>query len=61
MRKLVRRLHAAEEKHKNAVEEDKGEIDAASLGARRSLTRFLRVLAKQMPRGLVRRSLNGIP
>lgn len=49
LRKLVRRVHTAQEKHKNAVEENKGEIDAAILGATKSLTRFLRALAKQMP------------
>ncbi|PON70712.1 Ribosome-associated [Parasponia andersonii] len=49
LRKLVRKVHAAYEKHKDAAEENKREIDAAILGARRSLTRFLRALAKQMP------------
>ncbi|XP_024026589.1 uncharacterized protein LOC21399143 [Morus notabilis] len=49
LRKLVRRVHSAEEKHENAVEENKVEIDAAIVGATKSLTRFLRAMAKQMP------------
>ncbi|KAF4373072.1 hypothetical protein CsatB_008410 [Cannabis sativa] len=49
LRKLVRRVHESQEKLKNAVEENKGEIDAAILLARRSLKRFLLVLVKQMP------------
>lgn len=47
LRKLVRRVHSVEE-HKVAVEENKGEIDATVEGAKRSLTRFLRALAKQI-------------
>lgn len=47
LRKLVRRVHSVEE-HKVAEEQNKGEIDAAVVGAKRSLTRFLRALAKQI-------------
>ncbi|KAF3446790.1 hypothetical protein FNV43_RR11970 [Rhamnella rubrinervis] len=47
LRKLVRRVHSVEE-HKVAEDENKGDIDAAVVGAKRSLTRFLRALAKQI-------------
>ncbi|XP_015884857.1 uncharacterized protein LOC107420416 isoform X2 [Ziziphus jujuba] len=47
LRKLVRRVHSVEE-HKVAAEENKGEIDAAVVRARRSLTRFLHAIAKQI-------------
>ncbi|XP_062101207.1 uncharacterized protein LOC133807081 [Humulus lupulus] len=49
LRNLVRRVHKAQEKHKNAVEENKGEIDAAVSLTKRSLKRFLLLLMKQMP------------
>ncbi|KAL5557866.1 hypothetical protein UlMin_034077 [Ulmus minor] len=47
LRKLVRKVHSTQEKHKMAVEENRGDVDAVILGAKRSLTRFLRSLAKQ--------------
>lgn len=47
LRNLVRRVRSVEE-HKVAEEENKGEIDAAVVGAKRSLNRFLRSLAKQI-------------
>ncbi|CAK9178408.1 unnamed protein product [Ilex paraguariensis] len=48
LRGLVRKVHNIEERWANA-EENKGEVDVALMGAKRSLSRFLRGLAKQLP------------
>ncbi|CAK7346172.1 unnamed protein product [Dovyalis caffra] len=47
LRKLVRRVHAVQER-KGVTEENEQEVDTAITGAKKSLTRFLRGLAKQM-------------
>jgi hypothetical protein len=49
LRKLVRRVHAVQER-KGVTEENEQEVDAAITVAKKSLTRFLHDLAKQMPR-----------
>lgn len=48
LRKLVRGVHSVG--HKDTGEDNKGETDAAVVGARRSLTCFLQALAKQISR-----------
>ncbi|XP_073134613.1 uncharacterized protein [Henckelia pumila] len=47
LRQLVRKVHATPEPR--ATSEENGKPDAASVKARRSLTRFLRGLVKQLP------------
>ncbi|KAA3467088.1 thaumatin-like protein 1 isoform X1 [Gossypium australe] len=48
LRKLVRRVQTSQERSQNVSEEDKAKIEAAVRSARKSLTRFLRTLAKQL-------------
>ncbi|KAF9683151.1 hypothetical protein SADUNF_Sadunf05G0182700 [Salix dunnii] len=48
LRKLVRRVHAVQER-KGVTEENQQEMDTAITVAKESLTRFLHGLAKQMP------------
>lgn len=45
LRKLVRKVHSALERSSNS-EENKEKIDEAVVGAKKSLARFLRALAK---------------
>ncbi|XP_057973175.1 uncharacterized protein LOC131161441 [Malania oleifera] len=47
LRKLVRKVHSL--KAQLVVQENEGEIEASLMSAKRSLTRFLHALAKQMP------------
>ncbi|GMJ02724.1 hypothetical protein like AT4G24175 [Hibiscus trionum] len=49
LRKLVRRVQTSQEQCRNSTEEDKAKIEAAVTSAEKSLTRFLRTLAKQLP------------
>ncbi|XP_050267696.1 uncharacterized protein LOC126712417 [Quercus robur] len=49
LRKLIRRVHSIQDQQATSTEENKKEIDAAMMAARRSLNRFLHSLAKQMP------------
>ncbi|KAE8704210.1 pathoproteinsis-related thaumatin family protein [Hibiscus syriacus] len=49
LRKLVRRVQTSQEQSQNSTEEDKAKIDAAVKNTEKSLTRFLRTLAKQLP------------
>ncbi|XP_021611443.1 uncharacterized protein LOC110614261 isoform X2 [Manihot esculenta] len=48
LRRLVRRVHAVQER-RNIDEENEQEVEAAITVAKKSLTHFLRALAKQMP------------
>lgn len=48
LRKLVRRVHAVQER-KGVAEENEQEMDTAFTVAKESLARFLHGLAKQMP------------
>ncbi|TYI97149.1 hypothetical protein E1A91_D01G123200v1 [Gossypium mustelinum] len=48
LRKLVRRVQTSQEQSQNVSEEEKAKIEAAVRSARKSLTRFLRTLAKQL-------------
>ncbi|KAB2096515.1 hypothetical protein ES319_A01G113200v1 [Gossypium barbadense] len=48
LRKLVRKVQTSQEQSQNVSEEDKAKIEAAVRSARKSLTRFLRTLAKQL-------------
>ncbi|KAH1121537.1 hypothetical protein J1N35_004697 [Gossypium stocksii] len=48
LRKLVRRVQTSQEQSQNVSEEDEAKIEAAVRSARKSLTRFLRTLAKQL-------------
>ncbi|KAK9269812.1 hypothetical protein L1049_025385 [Liquidambar formosana] len=48
LRKLVRKVHSIQEQQ-DIAEENEGVVDAAQIRARKSLTRFLRDIAKQMP------------
>ncbi|KAJ1436287.1 Ribosome-associated, YjgA [Sesbania bispinosa] len=50
LRKLVRRVHFAQEK-KADNEEDEKKIETAAIGAKKALTRFLRGLSKRIPNG----------
>ncbi|KAJ0024493.1 hypothetical protein Pint_09366 [Pistacia integerrima] len=47
LRKLVKRVHASEES-RTVVEVNEREVDAAIISAKKSLTRFLRTLAKRI-------------
>ncbi|KAJ0085520.1 hypothetical protein Patl1_09533 [Pistacia atlantica] len=47
LRKLVKRVHASEES-RTVVEENEREVDAEIISAKKSLTRFLRILAKRI-------------
>ncbi|KAK6277945.1 hypothetical protein POUND7_018268 [Theobroma cacao] len=49
LRKLVRRVQTIQEQSQAATEEDKAKIEAAVTSAKKSLTRFLRTLARQLP------------
>ncbi|KAL4313233.1 hypothetical protein GQ457_01G009120 [Hibiscus cannabinus] len=49
LRKLVRRVQTSQEQSLNSNEEDKAKLEAAVKSAEKSLTRFLRTLAKQLP------------
>ncbi|XP_039053274.1 UPF0307 protein SG0165-like [Hibiscus syriacus] len=48
LRKLVRKVQTSQERSCNSTEEDKAKIEAAVKRAKKSLTRFLRTLAKHM-------------
>ncbi|GKV14277.1 hypothetical protein SLEP1_g25177 [Rubroshorea leprosula] len=50
LRKLVRRVHAMKDKRQGVTEENDGaQMDAEIMGAKKSLTRFLRAIARQLP------------
>ncbi|KAE8680387.1 Pathoproteinsis-related thaumatin superfamily protein [Hibiscus syriacus] len=49
LRKVVRRVQTSQEQSRNPTEEDMAKIEAAVKSAEKSLTRFLRTLAKQLP------------
>ncbi|KAM4122187.1 hypothetical protein ACB094_01G064000 [Castanea mollissima] len=49
LRKLVRRVNSIQDKQATTTEENKKEVDAAMMAARRSLNRFLLSITKQMP------------
>ncbi|CAI0382640.1 unnamed protein product [Linum tenue] len=50
LRKLVRKVHAVQEQESDGDEESEKKVAAAAMArAKKSLNRFLRVLAKQMP------------
>ncbi|KAH1129729.1 hypothetical protein J1N35_001107 [Gossypium stocksii] len=48
LRKLVRRVQTSQEQIQNVREEDKAKIEVIMTIAKKSLTRFLRILAKQL-------------
>lgn len=48
LRKLVRRVHVAQER-KADNEEDEKKIETAVIGAKKALTRFLRHVSKRIP------------
>ncbi|KAK3005854.1 hypothetical protein RJ639_017319 [Escallonia herrerae] len=49
LRRLVRKVHSAAQERLATSEENEGKDDKALVGAKRSLTCFLRALAKQLP------------
>ncbi|GLT52804.1 hypothetical protein SLA2020_261220 [Shorea laevis] len=50
LRKLVRRVHTMKDKRQGVTEENDGaKIDAEIMGAKKSLNRFLRAIARQLP------------
>ncbi|CAI0435212.1 unnamed protein product [Linum tenue] len=49
LRKLVRKVHAVQERESDGDEESEKKAAAAMATAKKSLNRFLRILAKQMP------------
>ncbi|XP_017981210.1 PREDICTED: uncharacterized protein LOC18591568 isoform X3 [Theobroma cacao] len=49
LRKLVRRVQTIQEQSQAVTDEDKAKIEAAVTSAKKSLTRFLRTLARQLP------------
>ncbi|XWS25911.1 hypothetical protein CRYUN_Cryun27aG0108200 [Craigia yunnanensis] len=49
LRKLVRRVQTIQEQSQIVSEEDKAKVEAAVMSAKKSLTRFLRTLSKQLP------------
>ncbi|GKV14293.1 hypothetical protein SLEP1_g25189 [Rubroshorea leprosula] len=50
LRKLVRRVHMMKDKRQGVIEENDGaQIDAEIMGAKKSLTHFLRGIARQLP------------
>ncbi|XVF35952.1 hypothetical protein REPUB_Repub19eG0016100 [Reevesia pubescens] len=49
LRKLVRRVQTIQEQSQTVTEEDKAKVEAAVMSAKKSLTCFLRTLAKELP------------
>ncbi|XVF63679.1 hypothetical protein PTKIN_Ptkin09bG0105800 [Pterospermum kingtungense] len=49
LRKLVRRVQTSQEQSQTVTDEGKAKAEAAVLRAKKSLTRFLRTIAKQLP------------